>query len=143
MSARGARWSLADHTGDVAVDVEAPDPASLLETAAEGLFGVILDVTTVEPRARVPVRVEGAEDLEDLLVRFLSELLFLHDARDWVFRGAQVTALGEFSVEAEALGEPFDPARHAVARQVKAVTYHGLRVARGPRGLSARIVLDL
>jgi SHS2 domain-containing protein len=139
-----ARWAFEDHTGDIAVVVEAPDAASLFEIAAQALFGVILDDPgAVEPRAAIPIRVEGAADREDLLVRFLSELLFLHDARGWVFRDVRVIALAAGTLEAEARGEPLDPARHAVARQVKAVTYHGLSIVDGPRGLSVRVVFDL
>lgn len=143
MSAPGARWFFGDHTGDVAVVVEAANTTLLFETAAQALFGVIVDTESIEPREVVPVRIGEAADVEDLLVRFLSELLFLHDARSWLFREARVLALGPGSVEAEAIGEKFDPDRHAILRQVKAVTYHGLSVVATEHGVSARLVLDL
>jgi SHS2 domain-containing protein len=91
----------------------------------------------------VTVRVEDAADAEDLLVRFLSELLFLHDARGWLFRGAEVLEIGAARVVAAAAGEPFDPGRHAILRQVKAVTYHHLLLSEDSSGFSARLVLDL
>lgn len=139
-----ASWSIEDHTGDIAIGVRAGDLESLFDAATRALFAVILEIDTIEPRERVEVRVEGALDLDDLLVRFLAELLFLHDARDWLFCGAEIDgSVTASSVAATVVGERFDPARHVVARQVKAVTHHGLRLAREGEIWSARIVLDL
>ncbi len=135
---------LFDHTGDIGFEVRAESRESLHAEAARALFDVIVDdLRTVRAEHALPVRVEGAVDPEDLLVRFLSELLFLHDARGWLFAAAAVDAIGEDRIEARGLGEPLDPRRHRIARQVKAVTYHGLRVAREGNTWSARVVLDL
>ena len=139
----GISWRLLDHTGDMAVLVRARTLRGLFDGAARALFGVILDLESVEERTEVVVRVEGAVDAEDLLVRFLSELLFLHDARGWLFHRVRIEELETNRVTCVALGEAYDPRRHRVARQVKAVTYHGLRLLEGEGGWSARVVLDL
>lgn len=133
-----------DHTGDIGFEVRAASRERLHEEAARALFEIIVDdLDTVRPERRVVVEIGEAQDSEDLLVRFLSELLFLHDARGWLFAGAEVLALDAHRILAEGLGEPFDPARHRIAREVKAVTYHGLRLGRDGTGWTARIVLDL
>jgi len=134
---------LVDHTGDLAVLVRASTLVGIYEASVRALFGVILAEPRVEEREDVTVNVEGALDREDLLVRFLSELLFLHDARGWLFRKARVDELEPTRLKAVASGETFDPRRHRVARQVKAVTYHGLRLVQDAKGWTARIVLDL
>jgi len=136
-------YRLLEHTGDLGFVVRAASLERLFEAAARALCDCILDVRTVQPRERVPVGVRDAVDREDLLVRFLSELLFLHDARDWVFRGAEVGSIEGGSLTAAAIGERFDPARHMIERQVKAVTYHHLLVAEDRDGWTARVVLDL
>jgi SHS2 domain-containing protein len=136
-------YRLIDHTGDIAMLVRAATLPSLYDAAARALFDVILDVRTVEPRERLEVVIEDAADAEDLLVRFLSELLFLHDSRDWVFRGAEILEMGSDRLRADAVGERFEPARHAILRQVKAVTYHRLLLSEDAEGWSARLVLDL
>ena len=46
-------------------------------------------------------------------------------------------------VTAELSGEPFDPARHEIHTEVKAVTYHLLKVAQEGGLWTGRIVLDL
>lgn len=143
MSEDVPRYQVLDHTGDFAILVRGDTLPELYDAATYALFDVILDVRGVEARESVPLRIEGAADEEDLLVRYLSELLFLHDARHWVFRGARVRAIGQGSVDADVLGERFDPARHSVRRQIKAVTYHALLVSEDAQGWSARVVLDL
>jgi SHS2 domain-containing protein len=40
-------------------------------------------------------------------------------------------------------GEPFDAARHRILREVKAVTYHDVKVERDGEGLTARLILDI
>jgi len=40
-------------------------------------------------------------------------------------------------------GERFDAARHPLKVQVKAVTYHGLEVARDEGGWRARVIFDI
>lgn len=143
MNGSAGEVELLDHTGDIGFRVRAATLPDLFDAATRALFTVILDVDAVELREAIAVTVAESTDEADLLVRYLSELLFLHDARRWVFRGARNVVLRGTGVEAEAVGEPFDPARHAVARQVKAVTYHRARVAREEGGWVAELVLDL
>jgi SHS2 domain-containing protein len=136
-------YRLLDHTGDIAILIGAPTLPGIYDAATRALFDVILDVRTVEPRERIAIRVEGAVDAEDLLVRYLSELLYLHDTAGWLFRGAEVVEVGAAALVAHALGEAFDPARHEIQREVKAVTYHQLLLSEDREGWSARVVLDL
>ncbi len=136
-------YRLLDHTGDLGFVVRAASLPGLYDAAVRALFDCILDVRTVRPARRRRVEIADAADREDLLVRFLSELVFLHDARDWLFRGAEVETIEDTRVLARAVGERFDPARHVVERQVKAVTYHHLLLSEDRDGWSARVVLDL
>lgn len=143
MSGDAGGFEFLDHTGDIGFRARAATLPALFDAATRALFAVILDVDAVEPREAIAIMVAESADEADLLVRYLSELLFLHDARGWVFRGARNVVLRGTGVEAEALGESFDPVRHAITRQVKAVTYHRARVARDEGGWVAELVLDL
>ncbi len=143
MSGESSWYRILDHTADISVLVRAPTLNDLYDAATRALFDVILDVRTIEPRESVRVEVADAADSEDLIVRYLSEVLFLHDARDWVFRGASVEELQDRRVVAHPVGERFDAARHRIERQVKAVTYHNLLLSQDRDGWTARFVLDL
>ena len=144
MARKASPWyRLLDHTGDMALLVRAPSLEELYDAVTRAFFDVMLDVRTIEPRESLSVTVESAADSEDLLVRYLSELLFYHDAHGWLFCGASVLNLTRQSIEAKVAGERFDPARHSIDRQVKAVTYHRLLISQDRDGWTARCVLDL
>ena len=70
-----------DHTADYMVEVSAPTLSELLAEAALALFETVGDVKTVRPRDEVSVSVEAA-DREELLVTWLTELLFLHESEE-------------------------------------------------------------
>lgn len=143
MSHESPWFRLLDHTGDMAVLVRAATLEQLYDVLTRAFFEVMLDTRAVRAQAEVPVSIEDAVDAEDLVVCWLSELLFLHDARGWVFRGARVSEVDATSIRAVALGERFDPGRHRIDRQVKAVTHHHLLLSQDREGWSARCVLDL
>jgi len=131
-----------DHTADVGIRARAADLGTLFREAARGLFAVLLvRPESVRPRETVTLFLEGA-DLEELLHDWLAELLSRFDAEHWL--------PGDFDVEptdtglhAVVHGEPFDPARHALDTEIKAVTYHGLTVREDPEGWLAEVILDV
>lgn len=136
-------YELLDHTGDMAFRVAGPDRPSVFERAGRAMFDLIVGLDSVRPDRTREIEITEAVDPEDLLVRFLSELLYLHDAEDWLFREVRVSELHDDRLRAVASGERFDPARHRILRQVKAVTYHALRLECRRGTWEARIVLDL
>lgn len=136
-------YQVFDHTADVGIEVTAPSRPELFETAALALFDLITDVGTVEPRSERQVAV-SAQDTEELLVRWLSELLFLHDTEGEMFSRFVVSLLTPTHLTARIAGEPFDPSRHPVKTEVKAVTYHQVTVRTREDGVhEARLVVDV
>jgi len=51
--------------------------------------------------------------------------------------------VGQDGLRATARGEPFDPSRHELDMEVKAITYHGLKVEREADGWLAEVIVDL
>jgi SHS2 domain-containing protein len=128
----------------VAVAVCAATLPALFGHAASALFDLTTDRLAVRPRRRAMFEAEGLT-LENLLVRFLSELLYLQEVKGWRFRSCRVTSLERRSgrLRAVAAGEPFDPDRHPRRREVKAITYHQLAVRRRAALWRVRFVLDV
>jgi SHS2 domain-containing protein len=133
-----------DHTADVGAVVRGATLARLFENAGCALADLICDRRTVRPRRRVRIAVEG-EGIEDLLVRFLSQLLYLHDTAGWLFCRFRVEKVDRRGRVARgwAWGEPADRGRHALQREIKAVTYHQIRLVRGRSAWRVRIVFDI
>jgi SHS2 domain-containing protein len=142
-ASRSPVWVTAiEHTADVGIAVRAPDRSTLFARAAWGMFSLIGDLADVRRVQWLPVRVE-ADDREALLVRWLSELNFLHQTRRELYSGFRVRRMADTWLEGEAGGEPLDETRHHDLAEIKAVTYCGLRVAREGRRWMARVIFDV
>lgn len=145
-------WSLLDHTGDLGLEIEAPDPATLFTEALRGFTDCLTPVESVA--AADTRRVElTADGLDLLLVDWLQEALYLFETESLVFSAAEVELDGvagdngdvgdKVRLRSRLRGERLDPERHAVKAPVKAVTYHALKVTRAEGVWRARVVLDL
>ena len=140
--ARG--YEFFEHTADVGAIVRGATLPRLFENASRAMFDLICDRRTVRPRRAVRIVVQGAS-LEDLLVRFLSELLFQGEARSLLFTSCELARVDRTLLRARgvARGEPIDRTRHRVIREIKAVTYHQIRLVRGRSAWRVRIVFDV
>jgi SHS2 domain-containing protein len=136
-----------DHTGDTAIEIVAASDAELLRDAARALASVIVDTARAAPRPLEDVRIElEAEDGESLLVDFLNELIFLFDSRGflpWDLDAEELDLGAPARLRAAVRGEPYDAARHAFQTEVKAATFHGVKLRRTPGKISTTVVLDL
>jgi len=135
-------FTVFEHTADLGVRVEARSLAELFAEAAAGLFTVIAgDLgqvrTTVEERLTVP-----GSDPAWLLYDFLGELHAAFEIRRMLFREFAVT-ISDDGLEATVRGERYDPARHELAHEVKAITQHELAVERGPERCTATYIVDI
>jgi SHS2 domain-containing protein len=130
-----------DHTADAGIMVEAPTLEDLFETAGLAFSELVTSVDSLDCRMERHFRLQE-DDLETLLVSWLQELLYLLDTEDLVFGRFQVKIHG-LSLEATAWGEPFDPNIHTMKTEIKAVTYHQLKVAKSDRGWQAEVIFDI
>jgi SHS2 domain-containing protein len=131
-----------EHTADLGLRIRAADLDTLFVEAAQALFGTVVeDLATVRPLQEIDVQIEG-DALDYLLFDWLRELLFHFDAEHLLFGkfAVHVTAAG---LTASAWGEPLDRARHNMEHEVKAITYHGLRVEKVGEAWEAEVIVDI
>jgi SHS2 domain-containing protein len=133
------RYEELDHTADVGIRAHGASLDELFAAAAAGMFSLVADLRKVRAVGEVEVRVK-ADDLEALMVRWLSELLFLHETQRLLLKEFDVRIDGT-SLEARARGETIDKKRHELKLNIKAVTYHRLRIDR-KAGL-AEVIFDI
>jgi SHS2 domain-containing protein len=130
------------HTGDLGMLVYGRDLHELFAHAAWAMFDLISDATTLRPLQTITLNVE-AIDLEDLLVRWLGELLYLYDTQRFLCCAATFTTLQPTSLTATIQGEPFDATRHPIDTEIKAVTYHQIAIEQIEGRWQARVIFDL
>jgi SHS2 domain-containing protein len=135
-----------EHTADLAYVVRGRSLEELFENAGAGLTSFLVDPCSIHPLEETPIECQGA-DPEELLVAWLQEILYLEEVHRRLFRSFRVRLDGETLVRGTGLGERLDPARHEILTDIKAATYHDLKITRstGPFGalFTVRIVLDL
>ena len=135
-------FRILDHTADVALEACGADLAELFGNAARGMFSIIVSLETVQLTKQFSLEVT-ADNLEDLLVSWLGELLYLFSAKQMVFSRFEVAEIDDHHLLAEAHGEPIDQSRHILYTEVKAVTYHDLKVQKLDQGWIARVLFDV
>jgi len=130
-----------DHTADIGIRVQAPALEDLFETAGLAFTELVTSADSLDCRVERRFKLEE-DDIETLLVSWLQELIYLLDTEDLVFGRFQVK-LQDFSLEASAWGDVFDPDIHTMKTEIKAVTYHQLEVTKSDLGWQAQVIFDI
>ena len=131
-----------EHTADLGLRIRAADLDTLFAEAAMALFSAIVeDLGTIRPERMIEVRLEE-EDRELLLFDWLKALLYHFDAGHLLFARFAVRVSGGEMV-GTAWGEPLDRSRHVLDHEVKAITYHGLRLTEVDDGWEAEVIVDI
>ena len=121
-------YELIDHTADVGVKAYGKTISEAFENAAKGMFDIITDSSEIENIGQYNIELE-AHDLEQLLVDWLSDLLFLNSAKNLVFGFFKVELDEKKSkLSAKVFGDKFNLSKHKIGAEIKAVTYHMLEV---------------
>lgn len=134
-------WELFAHDADIGVRGRGASQAHAFENAALAMSAAIADLSSIRPRETVHVECE-APDAETLFLDWLNALVFEMSTRGMIFGAFDVTIEGG-RLEAEATGEPVDPARHSPAVEVKGATFTELHVGENDGTWTAQCVIDV
>jgi SHS2 domain-containing protein len=135
-------YRLLDHTADLRIEVTARDIKHLFSNAASAISDLITDSRKIKQSDSLRLTVKG-KDLEDLMVNWLREILYLIEAKKFMIRQVTIRKMKEHRIDAAVKGEAFDPQRHPLKHEIKAVTYHQIEVKKEPRRWVARVIFDI
>jgi len=127
-----------EHTADRAFRVRGRDLADLLVNAARAMHELGVAGSAGKTGATRDLEVEGI-DPESLLVNWLNEILFLEQKHQIVCEKFQIYELKGYRLRARADTREC-PDYHS---EIKAVTFHNLKVSNTPAGLEAEVVVDV
>lgn len=131
-----------EHTADLGLRVRAADLNTLFAEAGRGLFSMIVenidDVLPVETRT---IEISGTQR-DYLLFDWLNELLYVSDTERLVFSQFDVS-VGSSGLSATVRGQRTNSDRHHLSHEVKAITYHHLKLEESPEGFQAEVIVDI
>lgn len=131
-----------EHTADLGLRIRAGDLETLFVEAAEALFTAIVeDLASVRPSQQIEIELP-ADEREYLLFDWLNELLYRYETEHLLFGRFEVK-LDEAGLHGTAWGEPLDRDRHSLSHEVKAITYHALKVEQTADGWLAELIVDI
>ncbi len=138
-------FELFEHKADVGVRGFGRTLEEAFEECAKSMFSVMVDLGEVEAKEPVKMEVEAA-DKEQLLVNFLNELLYLQDVKEMMFNRFDLyitDGTGKWRLEGKAFGERINKEKHEFKTEVKAASYHQLKVEKQAGKWVAQCVIDV
>ena len=138
-------FELFEHRADVGVRGVGKSKEEAFVECAKAMFSVMVDLEKVRAKGKDSLEVE-AQNLEELLVAFLNHLLYLHDVRGKAYNRFSLYITndsGKWLLKGEAFGEKIDAKRHGIKSDVKAASFHQLRVAEENGRWVAQCVVDV
>lgn len=148
-----------EHTADVGLIARGPTLEALFINAARGMMHIIRtgvgfrgpgsgrkegdsEFLTPDTRQRFDVEVT-APDRAALLVAWLNELIFHFETRRLVLADFQIHDLTDERLAATVTGQAIGELDEPLAMELKAATYHGLRVEQTDAGWEAAVLFDV
>ena len=139
------KYEFFEHTADIGIRAFGKTLKELFANAATGMFEIIAakkqKADTKKQKAKEFKIIKQADSLENLLVEWLDELLFLFATKNIVFEKFGIEELDEKHIKAIVFGlaaKNFD-----IKTEVKAVTYHMLEIKKHRNNWQAQVIFDV
>lgn len=136
------KYRLIDHTADFGIHVFGSDLKDLFSNAAFAMFDLITDIKSLKGADESSLNVKGV-DRPDLMVNWLRELLYIWNGKEKLVKSINIIFITENELAAKIKFDSFDPARHSIKNEIKAVTYHQIQVNQIAKGWESRIIFDV
>jgi SHS2 domain-containing protein len=132
-----------DHTADLALRLQAPEETSLFTLGADAVYQMIGALVPGKGEAKTYRIALNAGAWEELLHDWLSEILYWLQVREIMFHRYTFEVLTKTHIKATAEGKKIDVEKSAFHCEIKAVTYHHLKVEKKPEGVIATVIFDV
>ena len=135
-------YEIIEHTADIGIRVKAGELSLLFKEAALAMFDIIAEAQTLKSTTQQEINLkQEAGNLEELLVFWLNELLSLSATKELIFFDFKINRLENNLLEATAFGR--DVKDYRVNVEIKAATYHGLKVWQDGAIWKAEVIFDV
>jgi SHS2 domain-containing protein len=136
-------YELIEHTADVGIRITGRDLKEIFVKAASAMFDIIAQPRRKSDNSKlkdIDIKID-AQDQEELFIDWLNELLSLSEAKEIVFDRFSIKTLTQNQLEATASGFPRE--NYKIKTEIKAATYHELKIEKTNSGWQAKIIFDV
>jgi len=135
-------YELIEHTADVGIRVKGDDLKGLFENAALAMFDIIAEEKNLEDKNKEKIKIkQKADNIDELFINWLNELLSLSATKEKIFCEFKFRNLDERNLEAEVYGCSIKD--YKINTEIKAATYHELKLEKTGSGWQAEVILDV
>lgn len=136
-----AKYELFPHPSEQGIRGIGSTMAEAFEQVAKAMESIMVDLEKIEPKKERKIEIDY-KDKEELLIEWLTELLYLFDVEEMVFNDFHVT-MEKGKLRATAKGEKFTPEKHGSGTVIKAATYNELKVEKQNDKYIAQCIVDV
>jgi SHS2 domain-containing protein len=136
------KYEIIDHTADIGIKVYGGFLEELFVNAAYGMFDIIADLEGLKTSTSVKIELEAA-NTEELLVAWLDELIYNFYTKKIIFSEFKIYELTDTKIKAEAFGKNIGDKKSRLKTEIKAATYHGLKIEEKNRNYEVQIIFDV
>ncbi|MBU1062420.1 MAG: archease [Candidatus Omnitrophica bacterium] len=141
-------YEIIEHTADVGLKVNGASLEELFENAAKGMFEIIAGEafhhsSKVSESRQIQIK-KAVNGSEELLVEWLSELLYIFNREEILFRKFKILRLDNSSeILGAASGQKINFSQTTLHTEIKACTFHGLKIEKNKSGFTCNIIFDV
>ena len=135
-------YEVIEHTADIGIRVRGRNLKDLFRNAALAMFDIISEKRQKKSSKRKKIKIDQrADNLEELFINWLNELLSLSSAKGVIFSAFGINRLDKNRLQAALTVE--DIGNYKVNVEIKAATYHALKLEQGKSGWQAEVIFDV
>lgn len=135
-------YELIEHTADIGIQVRGKTLKELFKNSAAAMFEIIAQQSGAKAKKQASITIkQKADNTEDLLLIWLNELLSLSAVKEVIFDKIRITKLDKDTIEATVSGTSIK--NYQPKTEIKAATYHELKVKKIKSGWQARVIFDV
>ena len=139
------KFCFVDHTADIAIKVFGESLRELFINASAAWREIVVGDSEVDQKERKEFEI-NADSIEELFVQFLSEINFLFLVKHWILGKTEFLSIKKesknWTLRAVLKGEPFQPEKHNIQEEIKAVTFHQLKIEKVNDKFQTVVVFD-
>ena len=138
-------YEIIEHTADIGIKVHGKDLKELFLNGAAAMFDIMAEKKPISGTRDLTsesiIIEQTANNLEELLVSWLNELLSLSATKGLIFNKFKIDRIDKNNLKAKISGE--DIKNYKINTEIKAATYHELKIGNKNSGYDAEVILDV